>query len=135
MAERYLCAAALNADPDTVLAVRPLLSRSEFAGWDCGLIWEAAVAASRRAVAPSVPVVADILCHWGKLDEIGAEPFLVEIAGYFCLPWLPWMNGYAGVVAEWAARRAELAALGDRAKVVMSGLKPELWHEQYQNEV
>lgn len=89
-----------------------------------GTIWNAVthIAATRQE--PSVPAVARLLEEWGSLEEVGGEPRLVLLAGdrfAFLYAGKAALEAHAGIVAEWGAKRREIARLADEIRSVTSG--------------
>lgn len=119
--ERELIGAALLCEPADVLAVT--LNRNDFRDRNLGVIW-AAIQRAATEGNPGIVLTAYYLNQAGVLDRVGAETFLVELAGRALVeqpfPHLTLLT-HPQIVHEWAVRRAGLAEAQGMARRAING--------------
>lgn len=129
-AEREFIGAALLCEPADVLAVS--LDRNDFRDKTLGVIWAAIVKGASEGN-PGVVVTAWHLNDAGVLDKVGAETFLVELAGRALVeqhyPHLT-LRTHPVIIKTWALRRKGLERASVMAQQAMNG-KVTDWRDAY----
>lgn len=117
-AEEAVIAGLLLAD-GALLDVLPLLDPADFFRQQNGWVYEASIQLAERGETISVPAVAHELDREGRLDPIGGEPYLQEIAGkYFTAIGI---ETHARIVARDAGHRRLMTASSQVARLAHAG--------------
>lgn len=136
-AEREFIGAALLCESADVLAVT--LDRNDFRDKHLGVIWAAIV----KGASEGNPGIVNTAWHLNRaevLDRVGAETFLVELAGRALVeqhfPHLT-LRTHPVMIKEWALRRRGLERAGVMAQQAMKGnVRVPVWERpEYQGEL
>jgi replicative DNA helicase len=111
--------AAILLDQDAIARVRPLIEAKDFFREQSGWCYAAACALDDRSEPITIPMIAHELADAGKLDAIGGEPWLVELAGSHFTS--IGVEAHAGIVARTARYRLLLQAGGQIAQLASQG--------------
>ena len=118
-AEREFIGAALLCESADVLAVS--LDRNDFRDKHLGVIWAAIVKGASEGN-PGIVLTAWHLNEAGVLDRVGAETFLVELAGRALVeqpqPHLT-LGSHPLIIKTWALRRKGLERASEMAQTAM----------------
>ena len=129
-AEREFIGAALLCEAADVLAVS--LDRNDFRDKHLGIIWAAIVKAASEGN-PGIVLTAWHLNEAGVLDRVGAETFLVELAGKALVgqpqPHLT-LQSHPLIIKTWALRRRGLVRASEMAQAAMNGPATD-WRDAY----
>ena len=107
-AERWLVGGALLASPEAVLEAGRLATGDDFYDHLHGLVWNTLHVLAAAGKEPSIATVSYALNQAGKLDEVGGEPALVQLASdplAFLYAGEPSLCAHAGIVADYGKRR------------------------------
>jgi replicative DNA helicase len=111
--------AALLLDEDAFARVLPILQPADFFREQHAWCYEACQALSERGEPITIPTLAHELDRSGKLDAVGGEPALVEIAGrHFTATGV---EAHARIVARDALYRRLISAAGQIAQLAYEG--------------
>lgn len=122
MAEEAVVASILL-DPNVYAEVADIVAPEDFFREQNRWLFEVAADLFKRGEEISTVTVAHELDRQGKLDELGGEPYLVELAAKYISP--VGVRGPAAVVARDAVYRRLIMAAGDIAREAYAG-RPEL---------
>jgi replicative DNA helicase len=121
-AEQQIAGGAMLVSREAVVEVGRVITGAQFYYHSCGQVFQAAVALASAGTEPTVPAVAYLMDAEGTLDDVGGAPALVDMtwtamdfATRGC------MLANAGVVAEWAARRAVVAEAQESVREAFTG--------------
>jgi replicative DNA helicase len=111
--------AALLLDDDAYARVLPIVRPSDFFREQNGWVFDACLRIAERGEAVTVPTVAHELDREGRLEAIGGEPYLQEIAGkYFTAIGI---EAHARIVARDALYRRLMQVAGNIAQLASAG--------------
>lgn len=120
--ERLVCAAAMVL-PDSAQSLCAAAQGDDFTSPWLRTVWQAIEGCVRKEQPPTLPNVASVLLHWGKLDEYGGEGFLVRLVDDMLM-----MVGIAARRDNLLHYARTLHQLGDRrraAAAMLAGDVPE----------
>ncbi|MDA0365971.1 MAG: replicative DNA helicase [Chloroflexi bacterium] len=111
--------AALLLDEDTFVRVLPIVQPEDFYREQNGWIYEACLALGERNERITVPTIAHELDRVGRLDSVGGEPYLVEVAGkYFTAVGV---EAHARIIARDSLYRRLIGAAQQIAQLAYAG--------------
>lgn len=111
--------AALLLDEDSYARVLPIVHSEDFFREQNGWVFEACLGLAERGEAVTIPTVAHELERAGRLETVGGEPFLQEIAGkYFTAIGV---EAHARIIARDSLYRRLMQVAGSIAQLASAG--------------